>query len=772
MLESANYKMQNSDSLEQAKLFFISGLDKLNSNNFAGAEIDFKTSLKFSPNRLSTLINLSIVLIKLNKFENAKKLINEALLHYPKNKELLMGLVEIYEKIINHKPDYAEAYVNLGNSFKELCMYDETLAAYNKAIILNPYLIEVYISRGNVLQDLDKYPEALESYEMAIAIKPDYAEAISNRKKILKELKHFNKVCSSNENSEKINYNLACIYLDHGNILKDLKRLDESIASFDQAIKINPSLAEAYSNRGIVLRELFRLNEAIDSYDKAIEINPDYAEAFSNRGIALRELKRLDEALDSFERAIEIMPDYVDALSNRGNTLKDLNRLDEALASYNQAIQINPNFAEAYYNRGIYFGELEQLKQALASYDQAIKINPGYASAYSNRGNVLKDLKRFQESQASYEKAIELKPDYAEAYSNLGVMFNELKRYEESLANYDKAIELKPDFAEAYFNKSVLLLSLQDFENGWSLYNWRWKKNIDSSFAISTASSKLINPHSTFSKRKIFLIFGEQGVGDQILFSSMLDQLFDVAPLSKIMVDKRLLPLFERSIPQGKFIDKKRAPEDIEFDEHLSIADLGKYFRNCTADFDKSRKSFLKADQSRANEFRRSLIADNKYLCGITWSSNINTIGADKSIQLEDLLPILKINHITFVNLQYGDIYEQLTAFNKKHDLNIKNCFEVDNFNHLDGHAALIQSCDFVVSISNTTAHISGAIGKETYLLCPTGKGLLWYWCNQLNGKSLWYPSIHIYEQRQIGNWFDVVQRVKFEIENKLDLIE
>jgi hypothetical protein len=55
--------MQDSQSFEQAKLFFLSGLEKLNSNNFAGAEIDFKTSLKYAPNRLSTLINLSIVLI-------------------------------------------------------------------------------------------------------------------------------------------------------------------------------------------------------------------------------------------------------------------------------------------------------------------------------------------------------------------------------------------------------------------------------------------------------------------------------------------------------------------------------------------------------------------------------------------------------------------------------------------------------------------------------------------------------------------------------------
>ena len=763
-------KMQDSQSLEHAKSFFISGLEKLNDNNFSGAEIDFQSSLKFAPNRLSTLINLSIVLIKLNKFENAEKLINESLIHYPKNKELLMGLVEIYEKLIIHKPDFAEAYANLGNSFKELSMYDESLAAYNTAIILSPNLEEVFASRGTVFHYLKKYKEALENFDKAIAINPDYAEAIANRENLLEDIKQCNKVISSNEDSNEIKQNFSSIYLDRGNILKDLKRLDDAIASYDRAIEINPGFAQAYSNRGIALRELNRLDEAITSYDQAIAINPDYVDAYSNRGIALKELKRLDEAIASYDRAIEINPNYVDAYSNRGNALKDLNRLDEALASYNQAIQIDPNHAESYYNRGVYLAELEQSDQALASYDQAIEINPDYADAYSNRGNVLKELKRFQESLACYEKAIELKPDYAEAYSNLGILLNELKRFDESIASYDKAIEIDPDYAEAYFNKSVLLLSLQDFDNGWQLYDWRWKKS-DSSLPISTLKPKLINFDSISEGRKKILIWAEQGVGDQVLYSSMLDQLFNVAPSSQIMLDKRLLPLFERSIPHGRFIDKTIAAEEIEFDEHLPIGDLGKYFRSCRADFDKSLKSFLKADQTRANEFRSTLIGDKKYLCGITWSSKIKTIGADKSIQLEDLLPILALNDITFVNLQYGDIQEELIDFNKKHGLNIKECLAVDNFNDLDGHAALIHACDFVVTVSNTSAHISGAIGKETYLMCPNGKGLLWYWSNQLNGKSLWYPSVQIYEQSQIGNWFDVVQRVKFDIENKINLL-
>ena len=262
--------MQDSQSLEQAKSFFLSGLEKLNSNNLTGAEIDFQSSLKLVPNRLSTLINLSIVLIKLNKFENAEKLINEGLIHYPKNKELLMGLVEIYEKLINHKPDYVEAHVNLGNVYRELNMYEESVAAYNAAIIIKPDLGEVYSNRGNIF---------------------------------------------TNPKSD-----LADTYLERGNILRDLKLIDKALASYERAIQINSNYAEAHSNRGIALRELKRLEEAIVSYDRAIEINPNLAEAYSNLGSALKDLKRLDEALANYKKALELKPDHEYLLGEKLHT--------------------------------------------------------------------------------------------------------------------------------------------------------------------------------------------------------------------------------------------------------------------------------------------------------------------------------------------------------------------------------------------------------------------------------------------------------------------
>jgi tetratricopeptide (TPR) repeat protein len=149
--------MQDLQSLEQAKSFFISGLEKLNSNNLSGAEIDFESSLRFAPNRLSIIINLSIVLIKANKLKKAEKIIHEGLVFHAKNKDLLLSLVEIYKRITSFNKNYAEVYVNLGNVYRELNMYEESLMAYNNAIKLKPNLAESYSNRGNVLQDLKNF---------------------------------------------------------------------------------------------------------------------------------------------------------------------------------------------------------------------------------------------------------------------------------------------------------------------------------------------------------------------------------------------------------------------------------------------------------------------------------------------------------------------------------------------------------------------------------------------------------------------------------------
>jgi hypothetical protein len=269
------------------------------------------------------------------------------------------------------------------------------------------------------------------------------------------------------------------------------------------------------------------------------------------------------------------------------------------------------------------------------------------------------------------------------------------------------------------------------------------------------------------SEKKI-LLHNEQGVGDQVLYTSLLQQLINLAPFTRVLLDQRLIPLLRRSMPQVNFIEHNLPLKNIEYDEHLPIADLGKYFRKSNIDFQDTQTAYLKADIQKSFELRNQLIKNSKLICGVAWKSKTEKIGHEKSIELELLLPIFKMNNISFVNLQYGDVKNEIDQFNISNELNIHNCNEIDNFNDLDGHASLIHACDFVVTVSNTTAHISGALGKKTYLMCSKGKGQLWYWSNQVNGRSMWYPSIDIYQQKIADQWTEVIDEIKNAIEIKL----
>ena len=195
--------------------------------------------------------------------------------------------MELIDKAIQLKPDYADAYYNRGNALKALEQFDAAIASYDKAIQLKPDYADAYSNRGLALKELEQFDAAIASYDKAIQLKPDLAEAYYNR----------------------------------GNALQDLKQFDAAIASYDKAIQLKPDYADAYSNRGLALQGLKQFDAAIASYDKAIQLKPGYAEAYYNRGNALQDLKQFDAAIASYDKAIQLKPDYVEVYWNNSLAL-------------------------------------------------------------------------------------------------------------------------------------------------------------------------------------------------------------------------------------------------------------------------------------------------------------------------------------------------------------------------------------------------------------------------------------------------------------------
>ena len=555
----------------------------------------------------------------------------------------------------------------------------------------------------------------------------------------------------------EINPMSAEAYSNRGNALKELNRLGEAVASFDRAIEIKPDYAVAHSNRGNALKELNRLAEAVASFDRAIEIKPDYAEAYYNRGVAFQELKRFGEAASSYNRAIEIKPDYAEAYYNLGIAFHELKRFEEAAASYNRAIEVKPDYAEAHSNRGNALKELNRLGEAVASFDRAIEIKPDYAVAHSNRGNALQALKQFVAALASFDSAIEIKPDYAEAYSNRGNAFQELKQFDAALASYDKAIELKSDCNDAYQNRGLLRLGLKDFRKGFLDYKYRWGAT---DFSSKPQKTTIASALKSGLKGRL-LIWAEQGLGDEIFYAGLLPTL-DAEDVSiTLSADKRLHPIYRRSFPKVDLLDKNilmNLSVDTGFDAQVPVGDLGLLLDLDAAVIQATRSPFLMSDPVKRDSYRRTISALGPGLvCGVAWKSVNPKFGTDKSIDLGSFEPLLDLPGVHFINLQYGEVKEEIQHIKSKLSVDVHQIPGIDVYHDIEGLLALIDACDVIVTTSNVTAHLAGSIGKRAAVLVPYSKGKIWYWHHH-DERSFWYPSLNLFYQDNPHTWNQTIE--------------
>ena len=362
------------------------------------------------PNILDSLkmdqaISLAKKKAKAGSTEEAKRIYQDILTRFPKNKRASDGLKGLVgtpvgkaSKAEGAPKDELQSLIALYNN-GQLALVVEQAQNLTKQY---PKAFAVWNLLGASAAQIGQLDQAIVAFKRVLAIKPDYAEAYNNM----------------------------------GNALKEQGKQEEAIEAYNKALAIKPDYAEAYNNMGNALKEQGKLEEAIEAYNKALAIKPDYAEAYYNMGNALQEQGKLEEAIEAYNKALAIKPDYAEAYNNMGNALKEQGKLEEAIEAYNKALAIKPDYAEAYYNMGNALQEQGKLEEAIEAYNKALAIKPDYADAYNNMGNALKEQGKLEEAIEAYNKALAIKPDYADAYSNMG--FAKL-----STSSWQEGIELR-----------------------------------------------------------------------------------------------------------------------------------------------------------------------------------------------------------------------------------------------------------------------------------------------------------------------------------------
>ena len=446
-------------------------------------------------------------------------------------------------------------------------------------------------------------------------------------------------------------------------------------------------------------------------------------------------------------------------LNNYAMRLVQENKINEALSYYKKSISIDTNQPPIYFYIGLIYKELKEYIKAIEFFNIAVDLKYNDPELYFNLANTQIKLNNLTESCLNYKKAILLNPQSDEYHNNLSLILKDLGRLDESLVAINQAILLNPQNDEFQWNKATFLLALKNFKEGWHLYEKRHSVKKISLYNLKSTKPKW-NGETNIGR---LFIWSEQGIGDQILFLSLLFEVLKSNNQIIVSTDKRLIKLLERSFKKIKFISSESHFSEINFDYQISLSSLGSIYRKSHESFKSQPYSFLKANKIKS---LKKQLGDNKVF-GISWLSLNKELGQFKSIKLEDLLPIFNINNVTFVSLQYTNEDLKIKNFNNFYGTNILNIKNIDKFNDIDSLISLISDCRLIITTSNVTAHLAGALGIKAYVLVPFGRGKIWYWSDQ-DQKSLWYPSIKIFNQSPNGSWKDAILNIEKEIKETI----
>lgn len=628
--------------------------------------------------------------------------------------------------------------------------FSRAISLYERVIALNPDHAEAYYKRGNALKDLGQFPAALASYDGAIERKPDFAYAWCNRGVVQQSLSLYEAALVSYDRAIALDATDALVHTNRGSLLQSLYRWDSALTSYDRALALNPQLFQTWFHRGNVLRELQQVEPALASYQEAVKLKPDYAEAHYNRGVLLERTQQPGAALASYDQAIAIYPEFHQAHYNRAGVLKELKELEAALSGYDSAIAAKGDYVEAYANRGVVLQELGRREAALASYERAIAIRPDYAEGYFNRGTVFKALMQWDAALASFDRAIALKPDYAAAYCDRAGVLLEVGRLDAALASYDRAIAMQPDFAEAQYNRSLALLLSGDYENGWLNYEWRWKNadRLSLTEARTFGEPIWLGKESVAGKR--LLIYAEQGLGDALQFCRFATAVADMGATVMLEVQAPLANLLASVEGVSRVIaDGSPLPE---FDYRCPLLSLPLALRT-TIDTIPAATPYVRSDAAKVAWWSKRLGDRGRPRIGLCWSGNPKQ-GNDhnRSTRLADWIDHLS-PEFRYVCLQ-KDIRpadEEILAANpwiSRFD---------DELHDFSDTAALCECLDLVISVCTSVAHLSGALGRPTWVLIPFNPD--WRWLLDRDD-SPWYPTAKLYRQQTSGDWNGVFARV------------
>ena len=541
-----------------------------------------------------------------------------------------------------------------------------------------------------------------------------------------------------------------------------IKNYKNAVKYQELSIKLNPFDASNYLNLSLTLEKKGNINQALP----IIEVGKllDYNDITINLHLA-RLYFKLENYTSSnliYKHLIQLDAHSFHINIEYAKSLIQLDKIQEALIFINK-IQFNKDEEDQILTlKGLTYYKSNELIKSQEFILRALEINKKNDDAYTLLGSIYEKSGFIDKAIKSYVQATRLNKKNSIAFNNLAACYSFIGKINLSISTFKEAIKINPLYIKAIYSLGQIQIYKGEFSEGWVNFEKRWLSSDYFHKKLETSKPFL---QKLESKSLRLLAWNEQGIGDQVMYGSMFNELSDLTSKLSIKIDKRLINVFKTMHPKINFVSSKSFINENEYDFHIPFGHMGKHLRSKKEDFLQANFPYICGNNKIKNFIINKYKEKDTLLVGLSWSSANKLMSNHKSLTLETLSPILKIKNIKFISLEFTNSSHEADLIRKKYGIQILKEKSIDNFNDIEGLCSIIDACDFIISCSNTNAHLSGALNKKTYLLLPLGKGRLWNWSAN-DGYSLWYPKTRILQQKNAGDWHNPVNTLKKEIIN------
>jgi tetratricopeptide (TPR) repeat protein len=691
----------------------------------------------------------------------------------------LVNAITLYHGVLQQQPDNADALHLIGMALEQAGHPDKGLPFVEQAVRLAPATAAFSNTLGTVRKALGDAAGARAAYAAAVQLDPANAEVHNNLGLLAREaadwptaLQYFADALAADPGYLPARFNLAVAGWQETRSPAALTALRDVLAQAPafalQILQLARScigqadtagarqmldLLEPYATHPADWQMLEGGIAALEgdavaaerAYRAALEANPDHVQTLGLLGRLLLERGAHAEALPLLERLHMLQPGEPGAVAALGFALARCGRFEEAIPYLLQMVAARPDEPAPWADLAEAYASQNRFDEGCDAYRRAIALDPDRAELYANLAGLETRRGDLAAAEAMCNAALARDPSQRAARGNLANIRGLQKRFDEAEALYAALLADHPDDGTSHNNLAIMRLRQGRYAEAWPHFDWRWSSD---GWTTPDRSRGLPRWDGSYPLPGRLLLWREQGIGDEILYGSMLPDLAARGADLVVATDRRLVPLFARSFPAIRIVADEPGLDvaALGLACQRPMGDLGSLVRPDQASFAGQPQGYLQADAALRDRlrqrYRASLDADG-LLVGVAWSSRNAMYGGNKSIALADMAPLLSEPGLRAVCLQYGQVAEDIAGLQAAAGLTVHADPQIDPLASIDAQAAQIAALDAVVTISTAAAHLSAGLGLPTLILLPDERGVLWYWGHQ-GDRTPWYGSARI----------------------------